>query len=275
MKYYIFSNTDIIGPFKAEELLSRGDFLPTTLVCPEDKIDSDEQWKIAIEYEDFRSLEDLTEQEITQRLDHSMREKLQMEEDANTDTEVKDIKEEIDKKYDKPSAPSGTNNIKTKHPTTFKIARQNHHRNFFSYIALPIILSIILILGIYIYNQRFVKKENPQSSVKNKVVVQETEISQNNANVSEEIKEVVSSYYLDTNRGTIGQWFKRLFSQNIKDGYVENWLVEHLYENTYVVQYRLTKPRKEPIVYIFEVDYKDRTITSALNNATIDLLSGI
>lgn len=268
MRYFIFSNTDIIGPFKPEELLSRSDFLPTNLVCPEDKIDTDEQWKIAIEYEDFRSLEDLTEQEITQRLEYTLKEKM----DVDTKTEVKDIKDEIEKKYDKPQV---SNNRKVKHPTTLKIARKNN-KNFFTYIVIPIILGVILIFGIYVYDQYVPKKAVPKPAVKSNVVVQETKnLQPNNANISEEIKDIVSSYYLDTNRGTVGEWFKRLFSQNIKDGYVENWLVEHLYENIYVVQYRLTKPRKEPIVYIFEIDYKDKTITSALNNATIDLLSGI
>ena len=298
MKYYIFSNTDIIGPFKAEELLSKSDFLPTTLVCPEDKVGTEEKWKMAIDYPDFKSLENISEEEITERLEHSLRHKLEDSQSTKTkntenieNTEDKlvaenfqHIEKNMEKKYNKETISENLKDknlakksTRIKHPTTFKLAKEKHSKNFFSYIVMPLSASILLILGIYVYSQYFSKKPPVQPKAK-VIVMEETKIVAEpvaNANVSEEIKEVVSSYYLDTKRGTVGEWFKQIFTENIKQGYVENWLVEHLYENTYVVQYRLTKPRKEPIVYIFEVDYKDKTITSALNNATMDLLAGI
>lgn len=54
MKYWLYAQGEISGPFNAEELVSREGFRLTALVCPEDKMgETGGDWKCASEFSDF------------------------------------------------------------------------------------------------------------------------------------------------------------------------------------------------------------------------------
>ena len=88
-------------------------------------------------------------------------------------------------------------------------------------------------------------------------------------------KEIVQSYTLDKNRGTIEEYLNRIYSKQLQSGYAAVWSAEPLHRNSYVVKYRLAKTRKEPIVYVFQVDTAKKKLTGALNNITLDLVGKI
>ena len=53
MKYCLFEGGDVVGPFSAQELLSRAGFGSHSLVCPEEHSDEETFWKEACYYEEF------------------------------------------------------------------------------------------------------------------------------------------------------------------------------------------------------------------------------
>ena len=65
------------------------------------------------------------------------------------------------------------------------------------------------------------------------------------------------------------------YSRELANGYGAMWSAEPLHRDVYVVKYRLAKTRKEPIVYIFQVDTAKKKLTGALNNITLDLVGKI
>lgn len=87
-----------------------------------------------------------------------------------------------------------------------------------------------------------------------------------------EAVEVAKKYQLSANRGELEAYFNGYFKNYFEQGYASAWSAEHLYRDSYIVKYRLVKPRKEPIVYIFETDLNKKTIVGALNNSAMDLL---
>lgn len=86
---------------------------------------------------------------------------------------------------------------------------------------------------------------------------------------------VVQNYTLSGNRGTIGNYLNRLYKTQLEEGYSASWGVEPLYKDTYIVKYRLTKTRKEPIIYVFQANVAARKLTGALNNVSLDLVGKI
>ena len=50
----------------------------------DDKVGTEEKWKMAIDYPDFKSLENISEEEITERLEHSLRHKLEDSQSTKT-----------------------------------------------------------------------------------------------------------------------------------------------------------------------------------------------
>ena len=52
-------------------------------------------------------------------------------------------------------------------------------------------------------------------------------------------------------------------------------LIDFIIFNVYIVKYRLSKTRSEPVVYIFQVDVARNKLTGALNNITLDLVGKI
>ena len=86
---------------------------------------------------------------------------------------------------------------------------------------------------------------------------------------------VVQNYTLPSNRGTVAAYLDRLYQAQKEQGYTAAWSAEPLHQSTYIVKYRLTKTRMEPIVYVFQVDVAQGKLTGALNNITLDLVGKI
>lgn len=86
---------------------------------------------------------------------------------------------------------------------------------------------------------------------------------------------VVKNYQLSGNRGTVENYFNRIYAAQLKQGYHAQWSAEPLHKNTYIVKYRLTKTRTEPIIYVFQADAATGKLTGALNNITLDLVGKI
>ena len=87
--------------------------------------------------------------------------------------------------------------------------------------------------------------------------------------------ETVKNHLLAGNKGTIVSYFDRLYKKELSSGYSEEWSAEPLHKNIYIVKYRLTKTRQEPIVYVFQADTSKNKLTGALNNVALDLIGKI
>ena len=87
--------------------------------------------------------------------------------------------------------------------------------------------------------------------------------------------EIVKNYPLSGGRGSLANYLQQIYKTQLAQGYQAAWAAEPLYKNTYVVKYRLTKTRKEPIIYIFQVDVATQKLTGALNNISLDLVGKI
>ena len=83
---------------------------------------------------------------------------------------------------------------------------------------------------------------------------------------------IVQHHPLSGQRGTLASYLNRIYKNQLAQGYSGTWDVEPLYKNTYIVKYRLTKTRKEPIIYVFQADVAQGKLTSALNNISLDLI---
>ena len=93
--------------------------------------------------------------------------------------------------------------------------------------------------------------------------------------LGEKALEIVQKYQLPGNKGSVVSYLERLYRPQLSQGYIGNWSVEPLHKSTYIVKYRLTKTRMEPIVYIFQADAATGKLTGALNNITLDLVGKI
>ncbi len=84
--------------------------------------------------------------------------------------------------------------------------------------------------------------------------------------------EIVQNHPLSGQRGTLSAYLNRIYKNQLAQGYTGTWGAEPLYKNTYIVKYRLTKTRKEPIIYVFQADVAQGKLTGALNNISLDLV---
>ena len=85
----------------------------------------------------------------------------------------------------------------------------------------------------------------------------------------------VQNYQLPNDKGTIAAYFDKLYQNHLAQGYTASWSVEPLHKSIYIVKYRLTKTRTEPIVYVFQADGVNGKLTGALNNVALDLVGRI
>lgn len=92
--------------------------------------------------------------------------------------------------------------------------------------------------------------------------------------LTEKAKTIAQNYKL-ADGGTIDAYFDSIYKTQLEQGYTASWAAEPLHKDMYVVKYRLTKTRKEPVIYIFQVDVSKGRLTGALNNAAIDLVGKI
>ncbi len=84
--------------------------------------------------------------------------------------------------------------------------------------------------------------------------------------------EIVKDYKLSGGRGTIKSWFANAFLSGAAGGTNEEWTATPLHGDILVVQYRLLRPKQEPMVYQFEVDAAKQDIVRGINNNAIELL---
>jgi hypothetical protein len=83
--------------------------------------------------------------------------------------------------------------------------------------------------------------------------------------------EIVKEYKLSGGRGTIKSWFANAFLTG-SAGANEEWTATPLHGDILVVQYRLLRPKQEPMVYQFEVDAAKQDIVRGINNNAMELL---
>ncbi len=88
-------------------------------------------------------------------------------------------------------------------------------------------------------------------------------------------KEIVQQYFLTQENVTISEYLQQRYQNELQSGYAASWSAEPLHKDVYVVKYRLAKTRKEPIVYVFQVNVAKKKLTGALNNITLDLVGKI
>lgn len=84
--------------------------------------------------------------------------------------------------------------------------------------------------------------------------------------------EIVKNYKLSGGRGTIKSWFANAFLTGAAGGTNEEWTATPLHGDILVVQYRLLRPKQEPMVYQFEVDAAKQDIVRGINNNAMELL---
>lgn len=85
----------------------------------------------------------------------------------------------------------------------------------------------------------------------------------------------VQNHQLPGGKGTVASYFDRIYKTQLAQGYTGDWSAEALHKNTYIVKYRLSKTRMEPVVYVFQADAVRGKLTGALNNAALDLVGKI
>lgn len=84
--------------------------------------------------------------------------------------------------------------------------------------------------------------------------------------------EIVKNHRLPGGRGNIAAWFSNSFLSSSAVGLSEEWSATILHGEIFVVQYRLLRPKQDPLVYQFEVDVAKGTLVRGINNGAIELL---
>ncbi|MFA5161049.1 MAG: hypothetical protein WC421_02280 [Elusimicrobiales bacterium] len=79
---------------------------------------------------------------------------------------------------------------------------------------------------------------------------------------------IVKNYQLGGGRGTISEWLRNSYM-----GGQESWSATHLHGSDYVVSYKFTQQRLEPVVYEFDVNVQTGKIVRGINNAAVSLLA--
>jgi hypothetical protein len=92
-----------------------------------------------------------------------------------------------------------------------------------------------------------------------------------NENTSKAI-ETVKAYKLSGGRGTVEVWFANSFLSGSASGSNEEWSATILHGDIFLVQYRLLRPKQEPLSYEFEVDVTKGVIVRGINNNAMELL---
>ncbi|HOX23289.1 MAG TPA: hypothetical protein PLL10_07490, partial [Elusimicrobiales bacterium] len=87
---------------------------------------------------------------------------------------------------------------------------------------------------------------------------------------SKQAIEIAKSHDLGMGKGKLATWLTSSYGASGQ----EDWSATQLLGDIYVVQYRLLRPRAEPIVYQFEVNVAQAQLSKGINNAAIELLGG-
>lgn len=91
----------------------------------------------------------------------------------------------------------------------------------------------------------------------------------------EKALQIVKEYELPNANGKIADYFDRIYKTKLAQGYSAVWSATPLHNNVYIVKYRISKTRLEPVVYLFQVDVAKNKLIGALNNITMDLVGKI
>lgn len=91
----------------------------------------------------------------------------------------------------------------------------------------------------------------------------------------EKALQIVKEYELPNSNGKIADYFDRIYKTKLAQGYSAVWSATPLHNNVYIVKYRISKTRLEPVVYLFQVDVAKNKLIGALNNITMDLVGKI
>ncbi|MCX5783871.1 MAG: hypothetical protein NTW04_05485, partial [Elusimicrobia bacterium] len=86
--------------------------------------------------------------------------------------------------------------------------------------------------------------------------------------------EIAKNFDLGGGRGTVLQWFRNSFIAAAGSASQEEWKSTFLSGDLYIVQYKLLRPRAQPIIYQFEVNVAEGKTTRGINNPAIELLGG-
>jgi len=84
--------------------------------------------------------------------------------------------------------------------------------------------------------------------------------------------EIVKNYKLSGGRGSVAGWFANSFLSNSASGSNEAWTATILHGDIFVVEYRLLRPKQDPLIYQFEVDVVKGIIVRGINNDATELL---
>jgi hypothetical protein len=95
--------------------------------------------------------------------------------------------------------------------------------------------------------------------------------SASNENIIKAI-ETVKAYKLSGGRGRVEVWFANSFLSGSASGSNEEWSATLLHGDIFLVQYRLLRPKQEPLSYEFEVDVTKEVIVRGINNNAMELL---
>ena len=95
--------------------------------------------------------------------------------------------------------------------------------------------------------------------------------SASNENTSRAL-EIVKNYKLSGGRGSVAGWFANSFLSNSASGSNEAWTATILHGDIFVVEYRLLRPKQDPLIYQFEVDVVKGIIVRGINNDATELL---
>lgn len=90
--------------------------------------------------------------------------------------------------------------------------------------------------------------------------------------LAQQAVEITKEFKLPKSRSTVQEYLRGANASYFSQGYKEEWTADFLHNDIFIVKYRLLSPRKEPLVYIFEVSLQQKTVLSGLNNATLSLL---
>ena len=145
-------------------------------------------------------------------------------------------------------------------------------------VVIMLLAVLIIMAGVGLALQMHTAKQSPQAAVEAPQIpaaelLEETPTAAPAAVTNEQKAiSIVQNYPLGNKRGTVESYLKRVYKTQLAQGYSDSWSAEPLYKNTYVVKYRLTKTRKEPIIYVFQADVAQGKLTAALNNISLDLV---
>lgn len=267
-----------------------------------------EEAEIKTEKEEITVIENIEKTQISETEENKVIEEVKKQEESKGDEVItqtnqlspeniidrkisfrKEIKEDkVEKTVEKPETIKKADNKKRKIKISFK--------------PLVKVFAAVLFIGIFVYSIIYIlnsgskddknvavnvkysfEKQNDEENTAVKktsdvdlstppAVSENMNISQISINVKKAI-DIVKNYQLGEGKGTVEKWLSNSYTvgREVK----EEWSATLLTGSIFVVQYKVLRYKKEPIVYLFEVDVDKNEITRGINNNAIKLISGL